>query len=291
VTIYHIYLVTKPNIYITQIPMDTKTNLEIEPNQSSWWELLWKIFIWLLVWGILAILLFLILSIIWGIFTDSYTQVADYNSSSNPILPLLIILIGFLVSFIWNIWICGIYSLFFSKKYYRTRKSIWVIALTNWLLLLFLIPIYFIFGSDTNTMFMILGFHIIIGWFLSSLQSEIVSNPNYGASSVIWATLSFVLIMLIYSIIWKVAMDWWSQQKLYLLLLFPPVICYWLLPLGASIRESVYYKMYELWNNPFFIPSNDKSLDISEKWDVDDIDKDILNSPTKEVDDINIELE
>ena len=86
-------------------------------------------------------------------------------------------------------------------------------------------------------------------------------------------------------------MDWWSQQKLYLLLLFPPVICYWLLPLGASIWESIYYKMYELWNNPFFIPANDKNLDISEKWDIDDIDKDILNSSTKEVDDINIELE
>lgn len=271
--------------------MDTKTNLEIEPNQSSWWELLWKIFIWLFVWWIIAVLLFLILSIIWGIFTDAYTQVADYNSSSNPILPLLIILIGFLVSFIGNIWICGIYNLFFSRKYHRTRKSIWVIALTNGLLLLFLIPIYFIFGSDTNTMFMILWFHIIIGWFLSSLQNEIVSNPNYGASSLIWATLSFVLIMLIYSIIWKVAMDWWSQQKLYLLLLFPPVICYCLLPLWASIWESIYYRMYELWNNPFFIPSNDKNLDISEKWDIDDIDKDILNSPTKEVDDINIELD
>lgn len=271
--------------------MDTKTNLEIEPNQTSWWELIWKIFIWLLIGGLLAILLFLILSIIWWIFTDTYTQISNFDSSSNPILPLLIILIWFLISFIWNIWICSIYNLFFSRKYYRTRKSIWIIALTNGMLLLFLIPIYFIFGNDTNTMFMVLGFHIIIWWFLSSLQTEIVSNPNYGSSSVIWATLSFAIIMLIYSIIRKVAMNWGSQQKLYLLLLFPPVICYTLLPLWACIRESIYYKMYELWNNPFFIPSNDKNLDISEKWDVNDIDKDILNSETKEIDDINIDLE
>ena len=271
--------------------MDVKTNLEIEPNQTSWWELIWKIFIWLMMWWILAILLFLILSIIWWVFTDSLTQVSDYNSSSNPILPLLIILIWFLVSFIWNIWICGVYHLFLSRKYYKARKSIWVIALTNGMLLLFLIPIYFIFSNDTNTMFMILGFHVIIGWFLSSLQTEIVSNPNYWASSVIWATLSFVLIMLIYSIIWKIAMEWWSQQRLYLLLLFPPIICYWLLPLGSCIRESIYYKMYEIWNNPFFVESNDKELDISEKWDKNDIDKDILNSSTKEVDDINIDLE
>lgn len=275
-------------LYIT---MDQKTNLEIEPNQTSWWELLWKIVIWLLIWWIIATLLFFILSIIWWIFTDSFTQVSDYNTSSNPILPLLIILIGFLVSFIWNIGICGLYNLFFSRKYFRTRKSIWIIALTNALLLLFLIPIYFIFSTDTNTMFMILWFHVIIWWFLSSLQSEIVSNPNYWASSVIWTTLSFVLIMLAYSIIWKVSINWWSQQKLYLLLLFPPVICYGLLPLWESIWEAIYYKMYELGNNPFFISSNDKTMDISEQWDKNDIDKDIINSSSKEIDDINIDID
>lgn len=270
--------------------MNQKTNLEIEPNQNSWWELFGKILIWILVWWIIAVLLFFILSIIWGIFTDSLTQVADYNSSSNPILPLLIILIWFLVSFIWNIWICGLYNLFFSKKYYKTRKSVWIIALTNWMLLLFLIPIYFIFGNDTNSMFMILGFHIIIWWFLSLLQIEIVSNPNYWASSVIWATLSFVIIMIAYSIVWKIAMGWWSQQKIYLLILVPPIICYWLLPMWACIRELIYYKMYELGNNPFFISSNDNSQDISELGDKNDIDKDIINAPTKDIDDINIEI-
>ena len=48
--------------------------------------------------------------------------------------------------------------------------------------------------------------------------------------------------------------------------------------------------MYELGNNPFFIKSNDNTQDISELGDKNDIDKDIINAPTKDIDDINIEL-
>ncbi len=270
--------------------MEVKKNLEIEPNQNSWWELIWKFVIWLFVWWILAILLFFVSSIIGWIFTDSFTQVSNYNSSSNPILPLLIILIWFLVSFIWNVWICGLYHLFFSRKYFKLKKNIWIVVLTNWILLLFLIPIYFIFSSDTNTMFMILWFHIIIWGFLSSLQNEIISNPNYWSSSLIWATLSFTIIMIAYSIIWKIAMEWWSQEKLYLLLLFPPVICYSLLPFWECIRDSIYFKMYEIWNNPFFIESNDKANDLDSAWDITDIDKDILDTNSREDEDINVDL-
>lgn len=270
--------------------MDIKEKLETTPNHTWWWELTWKFFIWLLFGGILAILLFFILTVIGGIFADSLAQVSDYTWS-NPILPLLIILIGFLVSFIWNLGICWIYHLFFSSKYHKIRKAIWVIAITNWVLLIFLIPIYFIFSSDTNTMFMILGFHIILGWFLSSIQNEIITNPNYWTSSLIWSTLSLALIMLVYSIIWKAAMESWTQDKLYLLLLFPPVICYWILPLWQGIWERIYYRIYEMWNNPFFAESKNDKEDITETSN---------NQPTEtstdtpsipnENDDINVDL-
>jgi hypothetical protein len=39
------------------------------------------------------------------------------------------------------------------------------------------------------------------------------------------------------------------QQKIYLFMLLPPILGYGLIPLGASIREKVYYKSYELGNN------------------------------------------
>lgn len=270
--------------------MDIKEKLEIEPTHTSWWELTWKVFIWLIFGWILAILLFLILTVIWWIFSDSLAQVSDYTWS-NPILPLLIILIWFLVSFIWNLWICGVYHLFFSSKYQKIRKSIWIIAITNGILLIFLIPIYFIFGNDTNTMFMILWFHIILSWFLSSMQSEIIANPNYGTSSLIWSTLSLALIMLAYSIIWKAAMESGSQDKLYLLLLFPPVVCYGLLPFGQGIRERIYFKIYEIWNNPFYAESKDDKADISNTAS-ETPENTLTETPSipNENDDINIDI-
>lgn len=246
--------------------MENKRKLwVIEPNDVSGWELLWKIVIWIIFGGIIVLLLFLILSFVWGIFTNAEAQIWNYDST-NSVIPLLLILIWFLVSFIWNIWVCGVYHLFFGRTYHKLGKSVWILALTNWILLLFLIPVYFIFSNDTNVLFLILGFHIILATFLSSQQVESVANPNYSNSALIWHTLSVALIMLCYSIIWKAAMSGWSQDKTYLLLLFPPFLAYFIMPLWSGIWDRIYYKMYEVWNNPFFAQSRCDDDDIA-IWD------------------------
>jgi hypothetical protein len=38
-------------------------------------------------------------------------------------------------------------------------------------------------------------------------------------------------------------------------MLLPPILGYGLIPFGSGIREKIYYKFYELWNNGFYIPS------------------------------------
>jgi len=247
--------------------MESKKNLwVIEPNNISGWELLWKIVIWMIFGWIIVLLLFLILSFLWWVFTSADNQIWNYNSVSS-VLPLLLILIWFLVSFVWNIWVCWIYHLFFANTYHKLGKTIWILALTNWILLLLLIPVYFIFSNSSNTLFLILGFHIILATFLSSQQIESVANPNYSNSSLIWHTLSIAIIMLVYSIIWKVAMNWWSQDKVYLLLLFPPFLAYFLMPFWLWIWDRIYYRMYEVWNNPFFAESKYDEDDIAKWWD------------------------
>ena len=266
--------------------MDLKNKLWIEPNHTWWWELTWKVFIWLLFWWILAVLLFLILTVISWIFSDTAWQVSNYTWS-NPIKPLLIILIGFLVCFIWNLWVCGVYHLFFSDKYHQLRKSIWVIALTNWILLLLLIPVYFMFNSsDNSTIFMILWFHIILWWFLSSIQNEIIANPNYGASSLIWSTISLSLIMIAYGIVRKLSKESGSEQ---ILLLLPPVISYWILPLWQWIRDRIYFRIFEMWNNPFYADSKDDKADISTSTPVETTSTSATSFPN-ENDDINIDI-
>jgi len=255
-----------------------KQTFNTEPSQSSWRELTGKFFIWLIIWWIISALLFMVLSFVGSIFTEWMSQTWEFIKS-NPILPLLLLLIWFLSSFIWNLSTAWIYWLFFSQRYYNTSKTMWLLLLTNGILFLILAPVYLIFSSDLNTLFIVLGFHIMLSVFLSINQIEIVWNPNYAWSSLIWSTLGFAITILIYSLVRKGSSVWWTQEKLYLLLLLPSIIWFAIIPLWLWIREKIYYKMYEVWNNWFYTPSiNDKP-----KKDED------LNS-IEENDDINIDL-
>lgn len=254
---------------------DLRSELIDKPEQSSWWEIFGKILIWIIVWCIISWLLFMILTAIWWTITENTD-----SWSSSPILPLLLIVSGFLASFIWNLWIAGLYSLFFSKSYHNMNKTIGILLLTNWLLFVFLLPVYIIFNKNINTLFMILWFHIIIATFLSSQQMENMKSPNYSASALIWNTFSLALAMLIYWIIWKTAAIWELQNQLYLLLLVPPILGFWIIPLWLWLREAIYYKLFEIWNNPFYAESkwelNKKELDYLQKEEkLNEIDEDI----------------
>ena len=258
---------------------DFKSELTDKPEQSSGWEIFGKILIGIIVWCIISWLLFMILTAIWW----SLSENAD-SGSSNPILPLLLIVSGFLASFIWNLWIAWLYSLFFSKSYHNMSKTIGILLLTNWLLFVFLLPIYIIFSRNINTLFMILWFHIIIATFLSSQQMENMKNPNYSASSLVWNTFSLAFAMLMYGIIWKTAAVWELQNQLYLLLLIPPILAFGITPLWLWLRNAIYYKFFEIWNNPFYAES---------KWELNKKELDYLNKEEKlnEIDeDINVDL-
>lgn len=253
---------------------------DIEPNKITWWHFFWKVLIWLWIWWIITALLFIILSTIWWVFNESLT-----GNSISPILPIILILIWFVISFIGNLWVLWMYNLFFSKRYHNITKTIWILLLTNWILFILLVPVYLIFSKNINTLFIILWFHIIISTFLSSQQIETCCNPNYSSSALIWNTLSLAIIMLIYWIIWKTASLWDVQSQLYLLLLFPPILAFSIMPLWLSFRELIYTKIYEMWNNCFYVPS---------RWEMNQEEKENIEIDTKIKndieEDINIDL-
>ena len=96
-----------------------KNPLIVEPSKSSWRELTGKFFIWLIIWWVISVLLFMILSFVWSVFTWAMWQAWEFVKA-NPVLPLLLLLIWFLSSFIWNLALAWIYWLFFGEKYYST---------------------------------------------------------------------------------------------------------------------------------------------------------------------------
>ncbi|MFA7298458.1 MAG: hypothetical protein WC010_02315 [Candidatus Absconditabacterales bacterium] len=248
-----------------------------EPSNLSGWQLIGKVFIGILVGGVIAALLFVILSFMGGIFTSAFGQQTGGNI--NPLLSLVLLFIGFLSTFIGNIAVGGIYNLFYNRKYYNTSKMFGLLFLTNGILFFFLAPIYIIFASQVDILFLILGFHILFSVFASASQIEFSTNPNYSASAFMGNILGFVLAFLMYCIIYKMSGSAAVQQKIYLFMLLPPILAYTLIPFGSGIREKIYYKFYELGNNGFYIPSStDSEEDNAEQ-----------NEESSSEDDINVE--
>ena len=130
-----------------------------------------------------------------------------------------------------------------------------LLFLTNGILFFFFAPIYIVFSSQIDVLFLILGFHVLFSVFTSAAQIEFSTNPNYSASSLMGTILGFALAFLAYTLVYKMSGSAEVQQKIYLFMLIPPVVGYGLIPFGSGIREKIYYKFYELGNNGFYIPS------------------------------------
>ncbi|MEI8090842.1 MAG: hypothetical protein WCG98_00865 [bacterium] len=193
-------------------------------------------------------------------FTTALGQTAEF-ATTNPLLPLILLFIGFISTFIGNIAVAGVYSLFYSKKYYDVTKMFGLLFLTNGILFFILAPVYILFGSQIETLFVILGFHVVFSVFASACQIEFTSNPNYSGSSLMGNILGFAFALLIYGLIYKLNGGSAPQQKIYLFMIIPPLLAYTLVPLGSGIWEKIYYKFYELGNNGFYIPSPGEGQD------------------------------
>ena len=229
-----------------------------EPSNISWWQITWKIWIGIGVGGMITIILFMITTFMNSIFSSA---MVNTGATINPIISIVLLFIGFVSTFIGNLAIAWIYNLFFSRKYINWSKIFGLLLLTNGLLFFIFAPIYFIFSNQIETLFIIMGFHIVFSIFISACQIEFSANPNYAGSSLIGNTIWFALTIAVYCIFYKQSLLWWAEKVTYLLMLLPTILGYTLIPLGASIREKIYYKSYEIWNNSLYLSSEADEID------------------------------
>jgi hypothetical protein len=126
------------------------------PSNLTGRQLVAKVVMGLVIGGIIAALLFVVVSFIGSMFTSALGAQTTELSSANPLLPLILLFIGFISTFIGNIAVAGVYSLFYSKKYYDVTKMFGLLFLTNGILFFILAPVYILFGSQIDTLFVIL---------------------------------------------------------------------------------------------------------------------------------------
>lgn len=80
---------------------------------------------------------------------------------------------------------------------------------------------------------------------------DFLSQPNYSASSLMGNTLGCVLSVLLHVVIISTMGDWFNI----LFVIASAVIAYVMTILWAGIWDAIYYKFYEWWSNPFYLPS------------------------------------
>jgi len=251
----------EPDVFAATPNLNNK--LTNEPSNISGREILGKIGIGIGVGGVITAVLFMITTFVGGMFSSAMTWAGTAGSSSNPILSIILLFIGFISTFIGNLAIGGIYNLFFSRKYINGSKVYGLLLLTNGLLFFIFAPIYLIFSSQVQILFIVLGFHIVFSIFISACQTEFSANPNYSGSALIGNTIGFAFAIVVYCVMYKQSLLNGAEKQTYLLMLLPTILGYSLIPFGASIREKIYYKSYEMGNNGFYLSSVDEREEVS----------------------------
>lgn len=233
--------------------------IELEPANPSRWQVFMKTWLWLIVGVFIAFLVFVILLLVGGVVQEALAERIIGGDGINPLLPLILLVVAFLGTFIWSVILAGIYNLIFTEKYYDMSKMFSLTLFANIIVFMFFIGLYLLFANMIEPLFFVLAFHIIFTVFLSIALIEISTNPNYAAVHLLGAAIGLVLAILIFAIAYKF-IDINEGSSVNVLLSLPPVLAYCFVPFWHGLREKIYFKFYEAGNNFFYIPSLNEVL-------------------------------
>ena len=262
-----------PPIGSSQLWQNSKTSnkpdvpmFDNAPNDVTAWSFFGKILLGVVVWICVAVLLFATLSALWWLTAP--------DEGANPIIWVLLPVVGFIVGFVWNLALALLYNIFFSKRYYSFGKMAGLIFASLIICLLFFVP-YFLY-QDTTALYAMLWFQIIFELFIAKNLIDFLSQPNYSASSLMWNTLWVVLAILVHIVII-------SQVSIenVIPVIASSLIAYVMVAVWSWIWDAIYYKFYEWWNNPFYLPSLNELREERRKEEVKKI---------KEDEDVNVDM-
>ena len=236
------------------------------PSDVTAWSFFGKIILWIVVWICVAALLFATLSALWWLSSD--------DNGMSSIIWVILPVVGFVVGFIWNLALALLYNVFFSKRYYSFSKMAWLIFASLIICLLFFVP-YFLYDNMT-ALYALLWFQIIFELFIAKNLIDFLSQPNYSASSLMWNTLWVVLAILIHILIISQ-----TDVTKFLPIIFSVVLSYATIAIWSWIWDAIYYKFYEWWNNPFYLPSLNELREERRKEE---------EKKAKEEEDVNVDM-
>jgi hypothetical protein len=212
------------------------------PSDVTLWSLFGKLAIWVAVGLCIVALLFWTLAAIkWLTYKDS--------DNANSTLKILLSVVGFIVQLVWSSTLALMFNIFFSKRYYNLWKMLWLIFVSSIIFFIFFLIMYALYDRIME-LYVLLWFQVIFWLYITLNLIDFLSQPNYSASSLLWNTLWCVLTVVLYLIFNR----GWQLPSIYVALI-SVILSYTLMILWSEIWNAIYYKLFEWWNNPFYLPS------------------------------------
>lgn len=227
---------------------------EIWPFDPSRSSVMLRALLWLVTWILISVLIFIILLLVWWVIEEAMSNQILGWGTINPLLPLILIIVAFLWTFIGSIIISGIYNLLFWDKYYDMAKMFSLVLFANIIMFILFLWLYVLFAWGITSLFFVLAFHVMFTVFLSFALIEMSTNPNYSAVHLIWAAVGLIVWIVCFWIVYRI-LDTGEGNSAHILLAIPPVLIYTMLPFCHWIWEKIYHKFYSNWMNFFYIPS------------------------------------
>ncbi|MEI7477489.1 MAG: hypothetical protein WCJ81_03015 [bacterium] len=106
----------------------------------------------------IAFLMFIILVMVGSMIGQALSNNAESAgaTSVNPLLPLIMMIIAFIATFIGNVILAGVYNLFYTTKYYDLGKMFSNSLLSNVIIFFMFAPLYLVFYNDMGNLISIL---------------------------------------------------------------------------------------------------------------------------------------
>lgn len=224
------------------------------PNDISLGDFFLKVLFGLLAWICVAALLF------------ASFALTGWSNLWNIVVPI----VWFVVSLIWNLALAGLYNLVLGKRYYDFWKMFGLIFVSS--LILF---VCFFIISIMNIWELVLWLQILFALYISSNLIDFLSQPNYSASSLMWNTVWCTIALLIF--LWISTLL--GNNEIFIIV--SPIITYTALCFWSALWDAIYYKFYERWNNPFYLPSLNELREERRKEEI---------KKQKDEEDVNVEV-
>lgn len=185
------------------------------------------------------------LILVGGLITEALSNQISGTIQINPLIPLILIVIAFVGTFIGSLMLSGTYNLIYPEKYYDMAKMFALTLIINIILFVLFAGLYIIFATNMSELFFVLALHILFTVFVTFAAIEMSTNPNYSAVHLIGAAFGLTVAMIGFAIAYKI-IDVNDGNNATIILALPPVLAYCFLPLMHGLREKIYYKFYSM---------------------------------------------